>query len=703
MRFTIKLKLALAFTLMLCLAGAIGLLGISSLAGMNDRLNTVVDVSAAKVQLGQDVQRLTSDVSRFEKNIILAPTPEEMDAFAAEIAARRNEIRSTLDQLRKLANEEGLRQLADFDAAWEEYLGYNAQVRDFARLNSNTRARQISTDEARAASDEAEAALDNLIGVAERNANIDQAVVQLVIARLKQDVLSAVRAEKNLILARSEEEMRSYEAAAERFQADAEEKFARVEDAFAGEAGRDLARFRDAWDDYKNQSARVMQTSLENGNSKAFELSAGDGAKALERADAALERMVQANLAGLEADVAASDETYAGTRTLMITVLGAALVIGVGAALWIALGISSGLAKAVGLARTVSEGDLSTDVAVKTNDEVRDLVEALRSMQKKLREVVAGVSSNADNVASGSQQMASSAEELSQGATEQSASAEQASSAIEEMSANIRQSAENATKTAGMADKASAEARSSGEVVNRALSSIEEIADKIKIVQEIARQTDLLALNAAVEAARAGTYGKGFAVVASEVRKLAERSQNAASEINQLSADTLTLSKEAGDKLDGLVPEIEKTAELVREISASVREQNTGAEQINDAMQQLDTVIQQNAGASEEVASVSEELSAQAIQLRDMLTFFKLDEASSARPLAAVAAPAVGRSAAVRPPVKTTSGHGPRTSAPNDAAGKANGHGKTNGSEAGFALDLGEGDEGFEPYRAQAN
>src|ERR1041384_1258780 len=155
---------------------------------------------------------------------------------------------------------------------------------------------------------------------------------------------------------------------------------------------------------------------------------------------------------------------------------------------------------------------------------------------------------------------------------------------------------------------------------------MQEVAEKISIIEEIARKTDLLALNAAVEAARAGEHGKGFAVVASEVRKLAERSQTAAAEISQLSTDGVQIAEGAGQLLTKLVPDIQKTAELVREIAAASAEQSTGAGQVNKAIQQLDQVIQQNASASEEMASTAEELSGQAEVLQSAIAFFKVDD-----------------------------------------------------------------------------
>ena len=162
--------------------------------------------------------------------------------------------------------------------------------------------------------------------------------------------------------------------------------------------------------------------------------------------------------------------------------------------------------------------------------------------------------------------------------------------------------------------------------MSETVGAMKDIASKISIIEEIARQTNLLALNAAIEAARAGEHGKGFAVVAAEVRKLAERSQTAAGEISQLSTTSVEVAEKAGQMLAKLVPDIQKTAELVQEISAASKEQTTGADQINSAIQQLNQVIQQNAGAAEEMSSTAEELSSQAEQLQGTIAFFKVNE-----------------------------------------------------------------------------
>ena len=283
-------------------------------------------------------------------------------------------------------------------------------------------------------------------------------------------------------------------------------------------------------------------------------------------------------------------------------------------------------------AKGIAEGNLL--VRVKERSSQDDLMKALATMVEKLTTVVSDVRNAADNVASGSQQLSSTSQEMSQGATEQAASAEEVSSSMEQMVSNIRQNADNAQQTEKIALKAAQDAKEGGKAVAETVGAMKEIAGKISIIEEIARQTNLLALNAAIEAARAGEHGKGFAVVASEVRKLAERSQLAAGEINKLSATSVEVAEKAGEMLTRIVPDIQKTAELVSEINAASNEQNTGAEQINKAIQQLDQVIQQNASATEEMSSTTEELSSQAEQLQETIAFFRTGDSGARKSVA---------------------------------------------------------------------
>jgi len=276
------------------------------------------------------------------------------------------------------------------------------------------------------------------------------------------------------------------------------------------------------------------------------------------------------------------------------------------------------------IADTLASGDLTVTVTPLCEEDT--LGSALEAMVEKLRQVVSQSVNATQNVAAGSEQLSTGAEELSQGATEQASATEQAAASMEEMAANVKQTADNASQTEKIAHQSAKDAQISGEAVERAVTAMQTIAEKITVVQEIARQTDLLALNAAVEAARAGEHGRGFAVVASEVRKLAERSQAAAAEINTLSTETVKVAREAGQMLGKLVPDIKRTAGLVEEISAACREQDIGANQVNLAIQQLDKVTQQNASAAEEMASTSTELASQAEQLQATIAFFRLGQ-----------------------------------------------------------------------------
>jgi methyl-accepting chemotaxis protein len=272
------------------------------------------------------------------------------------------------------------------------------------------------------------------------------------------------------------------------------------------------------------------------------------------------------------------------------------------------------------MATEISEGRLDIDIRKRSDQD--ELMQALIDMSAKLRDVVGGVKNAVDHVTVGSQSMRDTAEVMSDGATRQAAAAQQAASSIEEMTANIRQNADNSLETGKIAQETAKDALEGGEAVKQTVSAMKDIAEKITIIEEIARQTNLLALNAAIEAARAGEQGKGFAVVAAEVRKLAERSQVAAGEINELSVSSVDVAERAGELLGVIVPNIQKTSELIQEISAASKEQDAGAEQIQRSVQQLDGVIQQNASASEEMASTAEELSSQSEQLAELVSFF---------------------------------------------------------------------------------
>jgi methyl-accepting chemotaxis protein len=321
------------------------------------------------------------------------------------------------------------------------------------------------------------------------------------------------------------------------------------------------------------------------------------------------------------------------TRLLIVMALAAVLL-----ALVIAMLVARTIVIPINLAVLVMErmsvGDLvfadidkaAADRGVARRDELGALGRAILNLKEKQTSVAQDIQNSARQVSNGSEQLSGMAQGLSQGASEQAASIEELSASIEELASTIRQNADNTKQVDGLARKVRENAEESGRSVSDTAESMKQIASKIGIIEEIARQTNLLALNAAIEAARAGDAGKGFAVVASEVRKLAERSATAAAEINELSARSVMVAGEAGKRLDELVPDIKKTADLIQEIAAASDEQSSGAEQISKGITQMDMVVQQNASSSEELAATAEELSGQAASLSTTIGFFKISD-----------------------------------------------------------------------------
>lgn len=453
-----------------------------------------------------------------------------------------------------------------------------------------------------------------------------------------------------------------------------------------------LAKISETRKPYVESFSRVSKLLLEQGKPEdAARMMINETVPAFTTFSGAINDLIKLQGNILEKSGAEAAQNYESGRNIMIIAGIIILIISVGFAYMVTLSITRPLSQAVDVATQIANGELTAKIGETGKDETGQLLAAIKNMIEKLLVVVVDVKSAAENVAAGSQELSSSSEQMSQGATEQAASIEEVSSSMEQMVSNIRQNADNAQQTDKIATKSSGDAKDSGKAVTETVSAMREIAGKISIIEEIARQTNLLALNAAIEAARAGEHGKGFAVVASEVRKLAERSQTAAREISQLSSSSVEVAEQAGEMLSKLVPDIQKTAELVQEISGASNEQNAGVDQINKAIQQLDQVIQQNAGASEEMASTAEELSSQAEQLQGSISFFKIDNTGShvQRMQSAIQS--------AHKPVHKTSAAPMKKKSPSPV--KVAASGKT----AGIAIDMGNGgfdklDDEFEKF-----
>ena len=281
------------------------------------------------------------------------------------------------------------------------------------------------------------------------------------------------------------------------------------------------------------------------------------------------------------------------------------------------------VAIAEGLAQ-LAKGNLAVSVAAESNDEVGRAGKALNQAVFQLANIIKKVQASAESVSTCSQQLSSAGAQIADGASRQAGSIEQTSASMEQMSQQVARNTDNSRQTEQISASAATRAQEGGHAVQEAVRAMTQIAEKITVVQDIAYQTNLLALNAAIEAARAGQHGKGFAVVAAEVRKLAERSQIAAGEITQIAASSVQVSEQAGTLLRELVPRIQETAELIREIAANSHTQNQDIDQINRSIHDLERIIQQNASAAEEMSATADNLSSESAQLLRSTGFFKV-------------------------------------------------------------------------------
>ena len=685
---SIKFKIGFVVAILAAVSLVIGAIAITRLSDMNNRINRIVDVSAQRVLLAAQIKGDLAEIHRNEKNLVLAESEERMDEHIDRSEGREEEMLDRLSELEQIATDEGLAEIESFRDSYQRFDDVSSDVAENTRRNTNNKAYALSSGAGRSKYEAAESRLRDL-------AESNQKAVDKITARLKDgadeattrlvnrladsadrallssamlnDLTAIHRAEKNLILARTDEQMNEYIQSIESLDKKLRNRANELERLASDDNADNIAEFRELYQEWLGIDQRVRDLSREASNRKARMLSSGKGKAAYDEAAGSVESIVKSNNASMDKDIEASDRSYAAASMLVVASSAIGIIAGVAVAWLVVRKILAVLSRIIKRVSQIASGDLSGEaLRVEGRDELAELTGSVNTMFDNLKDMIARIKSTSHEVAGAATEVSGTSEELSSNVDGQKGQIQQVSAATEELSRSISDVASNCNQASNTAGSARESAENGGGVVTNTVEQMngisqtvssttesvqslgtqaESIGKVIQVINDIADQTNLLALNAAIEAARAGEQGRGFAVVADEVRGLAERTTEATSEVTEsiqsMQAETRTvvdqigstservqqgvaLATEAGDALSTIVNGSGEVDNAVSSIAATAEQQAAASNQIAENVQSISSSGEQVVLAAQQSASAATELSRNAEELNEIISRFSV-------------------------------------------------------------------------------